>query len=127
MTEAEWHAQDKLWPMCHFLRGRSTDRKLRLLACAYCRSIWGLMGRASRRAIILGERMADGSVCEIEREAVVRAAIQAVLRYPSMIGDHYMAADRAYRADGAYWADGHGRHVRLLHAGRERRPLPRPG
>jgi hypothetical protein len=114
MTEVEWLTGTAMWPMCLSLRGRVSDRKLRLLACAYCRSIWGLMGKASRQAIILGEQMADGPVPESRREAVVRAAIEAVLRFPSMAGDPFMAADRAYRVacnDGWYaveWTVGNG-------------------
>jgi hypothetical protein len=114
MTEDEWIVATELWPMRDFIRNRSSDRKLRLLACAYCRSIWDLMSRASRRAIILGEQMADGPVDESHREAVARAAIEAALRFPSMSGDHFMAADLACRVvcnDGWYaveWTVGNG-------------------
>jgi hypothetical protein len=124
MTEAEWLAGSAMWPMCLSLRDKVSDRKLRLVACAYCRSIRGLMGKASRRAILVGEQMADGPVGEPQREAAVRAAIEAVLRFPSMSGDHFMAADVAYRVacnDGWYaveWTVGNGPElpggVRLL-------------
>jgi hypothetical protein len=67
MTEVEWRTGGAMWPMCLSLRGRMSDRQLRLLACAYCRSIWDLMGKASRAAIILGEQMADGPVPESSR------------------------------------------------------------
>ena len=97
MTVDDWLPDAAMWPICWSLRDRVSDRKFRLLACAYCRSIWGLMGKASRRAIILGEQMADGRVDETRRVAVLDAAIEAVCRFPEMAGDRFMAADRAYR------------------------------
>ena len=55
MTEDEWLTGAELWPTYLVVRGGMSDRRQRLLACAYCRSSWDLMGRASRRAITLGE------------------------------------------------------------------------
>jgi hypothetical protein len=83
--------------MLDFLRGKASDRKLQLTACAYCRSVWQLMGKASRKAVLLGEQMADEPVNESYREAVVRAAIDAVCRFEEGGGDFFMAADMAYR------------------------------
>jgi hypothetical protein len=55
------------------------------------------MAKASRKAILLGEQMADGPVDEGHRAAVVRAAIDAVCRFEEGGGDFFMAADMAYR------------------------------
>jgi hypothetical protein len=61
MTEAEWLACANPTPMLHFVRGRASDRKLRLFAVACCRRIWDkLPGETCHRAVELAERFADG-------------------------------------------------------------------
>jgi hypothetical protein len=117
MTETEWLACTDPAPMLWFLRDKASDRKLRLAACAYCRSVWRFMGKASRKAVLLGEQMADEPVDESYREAVVRAAIEAVCRFEEAGGDFFMAADMAYRLpcnDGWYaaeWTIGNRSHL----------------
>lgn len=97
MTEQEWLAYTDPEKMVRFLHEKASDRKLRLTACAYCRSVWRLMGKASRKAILLGEQIADEPVDEDHRKAVTRAAIEAVCRFEEAGGDFFMAADMAYR------------------------------
>src|SRR5262245_54523281 len=60
MTEAEWLACDDPTPMLASLRGRASDRKLRLLACACCRALWDDTPAGSRAAVEAAERYADG-------------------------------------------------------------------
>jgi hypothetical protein len=60
MTEAEWQACTDPQPMLEFLRGKVSDRKLRLFACACCRRNWGGLGWNSRKAVAIAERYADG-------------------------------------------------------------------
>jgi hypothetical protein len=43
MTEAEWLAATDPLPMLDFLRGKATNRKLRLFAVACCRRVWRLL------------------------------------------------------------------------------------
>ncbi len=63
MTEAEWLACEDPTPMLDFLRGKTSDRKLRLFACACCRRVWDLLLRKqSRTAIEIAESQADGGV-----------------------------------------------------------------
>ncbi len=105
MTEREW--LDSIHPMrmLRFLGERASDRKLRLASCAYCRCFWSLMRQASRKAVLLGEQMADEPVDEGHRQAVIRAAIEAVCRFEDTDGDFFMAANIAYRVplnDGWY-------------------------
>jgi hypothetical protein len=60
MTEAEWTSCNNPEPMLDFLRGKVSDRKLRLFACACCRRIWHLLSdERSRKAIEFMERQVD--------------------------------------------------------------------
>lgn len=60
MTEAEWLAYTDARPLLNFLRGKVSDRKMRLFTCACCRR-WShlLQGERTRRALAVSERYAD--------------------------------------------------------------------
>jgi hypothetical protein len=61
MTEAEWLAATNPTLMLKFLRGKASDRKLRLFAVACCRHIWHLLvDERSRRGVEEAERYAEG-------------------------------------------------------------------
>lgn len=60
MTESEWHQAD-LNSKLEFLWGAVSERKLRLFACACCRSIWDYIeGRPAQRLVEIAEKCADG-------------------------------------------------------------------
>jgi hypothetical protein len=57
------------------LRGRGSERKLRLFACACLRAAWhALTDERGRRAVEVGERYADGRATEQERAEASAAA-----------------------------------------------------
>jgi hypothetical protein len=74
MTEAEWLACTDPTPMLAFLRGKASDRKLRLFACACCRRIVHLSRfKACRNGVEVAERYADGLATAEERFEAFRA------------------------------------------------------
>src|SRR5262245_34824521 len=61
MTEVEWLACTNPEPMLEFLRGKATDRKVRLFAVACCRRVWpSLEHEEFREAVRKAESFADG-------------------------------------------------------------------
>lgn len=63
MTEQEWLTCTDPQKMLVFLRGKASDRKLRLFAVACCRDIWELISsQASRDAVKASEEYADGLI-----------------------------------------------------------------
>src|SRR5262245_15094295 len=55
-------------------RGRVSDRKLRLFACACCRRQWDDCSDCNREVIVVAEQFADG---QASREELTRAAARA--------------------------------------------------
>ena len=61
MTEAAWLTATDPARLLDLLPGRASDRKLRLFACACCRSVWHLLpDERTCRAVEVAERFADG-------------------------------------------------------------------
>ena len=60
MTEEEWLTGADPHPMLVFLRGKASDRKLRLFAVACSRRIWGLIDDLGRGAVEAAENFTDG-------------------------------------------------------------------
>jgi hypothetical protein len=60
MTEADWLAGNDPESMLDAVRDQGSDRKLRLLAVACCRSFWERLSEEGRGIVELAERRAEG-------------------------------------------------------------------
>lgn len=77
MTEAEWLFSEDPAPMVRFLRGRTSERRLRLFACACCRTVWTSIPPVFQELIRVAERHADGAATHVELGGALRAAHRA--------------------------------------------------
>jgi hypothetical protein len=98
MTEADWLAAADPAAMLAFLRGKASERKLRLFAVACCRRVWNRLGDArSRRAVEFAERFADWPVSQSELAFVVKPAWNAATS-PASSAAHDCVHSDALRA-----------------------------
>ncbi|HYV39289.1 MAG TPA: hypothetical protein VE988_26610 [Gemmataceae bacterium] len=71
MTEQEWLACTDAQLMFKFLSDKASERKARLTECALLRRFWHLLtDQRSRRAVEVGERLADGPIGFEELQSV---------------------------------------------------------
>jgi hypothetical protein len=81
MTEAEWLECKDPGPMLESLRGKISERKLRLFACACCRRVWSLIrDERFRIALQTAELFADSMVAKEEMTHARDAAIPAFVQ-----------------------------------------------
>src|SRR5262245_32417765 len=93
MTEPEWLACTDTGPMLAFLKGKATDRKWWLFACACCVRVWHLLSdERSRRAVDVAERYAEGRASTRDIEAAGAAALGAVEAVRATYADVYEAS-----------------------------------
>src|SRR5262245_12235859 len=71
MTDAEWLASGDLEAMLKFLKGKTSERKLRLFAVACARNLTDLVPFIER-PIRLAERFADGVADDAQRDTGLR-------------------------------------------------------
>ena len=100
MTEAEWLYCTDSRLMLGFLRGKASERKLRLFACACCRRIWHLLTDArSQKAVEFAEQFADGLVTP---QALVEASDSAWAAAKEMIAAYVTASGIDFYNDPAF-------------------------
>jgi hypothetical protein len=59
MTESEWVTCTDPARILDFLKGKVSERKMRLFACACCRRVWQLLDERKRTAVEMVERAAN--------------------------------------------------------------------
>jgi hypothetical protein len=70
MTELEWLTSVTALPMLEYLRGKVSDRKLRLIACACCRRVWDCFKEEKVPSeVALSERYAECQASKRELKA----------------------------------------------------------
>ena len=75
MTESEWLECTDPTPMLEFLRGKASDRKLRLFAVSCCRRIWQMVtDERLHKAIEVLAEFADGQTYEEQLGSAAEAA-----------------------------------------------------
>jgi hypothetical protein len=78
MTEAEWESCADPVPMMQALRGKASERKLRLFGVASCRRLGPLLQDPRITAALdVAERYADGAATQAELEAALQGAVKA--------------------------------------------------
>jgi hypothetical protein len=75
MNQKQWVNCTDPEKLLKFLRGKASDRKLRLLACACVRRVWEILTPKSRAALEASERYADKAAGRRELTAARRDAI----------------------------------------------------
>jgi hypothetical protein len=72
MTEAEWRECTDPQKMLKLLRGKASERKLRLFACAFGRAVGDSQHQPGPSTVAVGERYADGLASDQELATELR-------------------------------------------------------
>jgi hypothetical protein len=86
MTEQEWLECGDPERMLAFLRGKASDRKLRLFAVVCCRRTWSLVGDDRKRMVAHGRGGAEVEMARQEADLAWRAA-EVAERYADGLTD----------------------------------------
>ena len=104
MMEVEWLTCTDPERMLEFLKGRASDRKLRLFSCACCRRIWTLLDGWSQNAVAVSEQYVDGSVGKLAMSFAADLHQDVILKAKPYTSRHIAAAIANSIMTGAAWA-----------------------
>jgi hypothetical protein len=98
MTEAEWLACNDYQRFLKYLRGKTSDRKFRLVTVACCRTIWPFYrSERSKAAIEAAELFADGQITLSELKAFYNSASRVCTRaWKAWVAAGQIQYDAAY-------------------------------
>jgi hypothetical protein len=97
MTEAEWLEGTDPHEMLPFLRGKASERKLRLFAVACCRLVWERIPPTAREAAELAERYADGNGVGSDMLSLQQQLLQEEAQIPEELGNGWGTAYHSLR------------------------------
>jgi hypothetical protein len=95
MTRAEWLEGTDARLMLEAVRGKVSERKLRLFVCACCRRYWGRLDALHREAVEAAERYADGRATRRELAALDDAIVSQLAEAPAKRHPLFAAAHDA--------------------------------
>ncbi len=102
MTEQEWLTCGEPEKMLEFLRGKVSDRKMRLFAVGCCRQIWNCLNETCRNAVGVAELHADS----LAPEEDLRVAFDAVFMFVASVSHNQGGGDAVLNAVGmGSWFD----------------------
>jgi hypothetical protein len=101
VTEVDWLSCTDPERLLEFLRGKASERKLRLFACACCRRVWPMLRPNQQHAVEMAEKFADGSADLRDLIAARTVALAASHEAPPGEAVIHQRATQAQWA--AYW------------------------
>jgi hypothetical protein len=107
VDETTWRSCTDPWPALAFLRGKISDRKLRLFACACVRRVWPLLtDERSWKAVEIAEEYWDGRPDRVDAEEVLAEAQSAAGELHQQIAQARTSSERRQRQAAAMVANG---------------------
>jgi hypothetical protein len=103
VTESEWLICTSPEPMLEFLKGKASDRKFRLFACACCRRIWHLLDGWTQNLVDVSERHIEGLTCDLAMTFAVALHADVIQRVKPYTPAHIAAGIASTIPVGAAW------------------------